>query len=739
MQLSRFVLTSLLLIPACRADADAKLSDQDALAVVIDELVEDDRPLVYVHSEPIAAGADLRAYRPDALGGVDDPIEVETESWLVWIDDEPGALFSHANRFVLVDCETGETTVHDERWWPMLDGEALFVDPYEYDGMVHRDAAFDSDPAPLAEDVTCDGKPGKALVINGWEEGETLEESLDTGAQDMRALLAAAGFETTYHGPDGKDGVAGPATPQALSAWFDQAAKELEAGDTLVVYLAGHGTTVDGVVPRDNGYAGTVFETSLRSWLAKIDECVNVVVMIESCRSGSFVDGLQDSVNLLLTSTNKTKPAYNDIDRGSFFKSDTNPNDRGPEFTSSMNGILLDTLLMPAEIERIRMSAESNGQSFWEAAFADAFANSRQDDLAEQSGWSCPQSVHGNRGANKTPEVVAPACSENMPDDDDDTNPGDDDDDDDTTPPSNTCEALPDAAQTDLGRAAALIFGGTPDDAMAGVCTEGMPLPEGNETLHSDGTKVGIAVSEVDALWLGTSLTCGTFGGFSGCANQASAVPGLTTPTRTHELLNDLHCEFWQGEQLLLCPSGVRLRRGGDRDHGGDVRADSRDERGLPVSVRLRPRSRWQREQQLPRQCRVPGGLLRQHGCVVRRDARRQRHLAHGRHGRLRRRPRDGRQPGAHHHRRPRHQPCAAHLGGRPRTRLLPLHRVPPHGRLRSGERVVGRRDPGGERGPASVAALRRAHLLLSPRARSEWRRRARRRLRSWLRWSALR
>lgn len=558
MRLKTLALATVLLASCDRgAASDAKLTADEAVVLVTEELVDSDRALVHVHAEPLQPGVDLRAYLPEALGE-GTPIEVTSESWLVWIDDEPGAFFDHATRFVLVDCETGEASVQDQRWWPMLDGQALFIDPYVYEERAARSGALGEDSQASAADVTCDGKPGKALVINGFEEGQTLGDSLERGAQDMRAVLGAAGFETTYHGPVGNDGVAGPATTPALEAWFDKAAKELKPGDTLVVYLAGHGTTIDGQVPRNDGWAGGVSEVTLRRWLAKIDECVNVIVMIESCKSGSFVDGLQDSVNLLITSTNKKKSAYADLDRW-FFSSDTNAGDKGPEFTSSVNNTLLQTLVEAQDVARLKKEAEMAGQSFWEATFADVFKNSRADDFAEQRGWSCPQSVHGNRGAGKTPVVQAPVCSEPMPDDgtmpDDD---GDDDDDStDPTPQPNSCEALPAAAQADLGRAAALLFGGTPDDAAAQVCTEAMPLPEGNETLHSDGVKIGFAAGEVDTLLLDVEVTCSDTGGFGGCGKQAAAAPHLTAPSPTQQILGDFHCEFFAGDQLLLCPIGA--------------------------------------------------------------------------------------------------------------------------------------------------------------------------------------
>ena len=52
----------------------------------------------------------------------------ERNAWFAWLNDDPQAFFSHPTRFVFLDVLTGEIKITDEEWWPVLNGESLFMD-----------------------------------------------------------------------------------------------------------------------------------------------------------------------------------------------------------------------------------------------------------------------------------------------------------------------------------------------------------------------------------------------------------------------------------------------------------------------------------------------------------------------------------------------------------------------------------------------------------------------------------
>ncbi|HVS04477.1 MAG TPA: hypothetical protein VMT16_17070 [Thermoanaerobaculia bacterium] len=54
--------------------------------------------------------------------------EVGAPTWFGWIDDDPYAFFAHPGRFVFVDAASGEVEVVPVSWWPLLDGESLWMD-----------------------------------------------------------------------------------------------------------------------------------------------------------------------------------------------------------------------------------------------------------------------------------------------------------------------------------------------------------------------------------------------------------------------------------------------------------------------------------------------------------------------------------------------------------------------------------------------------------------------------------
>lgn len=102
------------------------VSRQEAADIVVRRLVDPatlDRPVVaWLTREPLSPGAEVWPFDVP-----EETTTVERPTWFAWIDDHPQAFFAHPTRFVFIDAESGAVEVKQARWWPVLDGESLFM------------------------------------------------------------------------------------------------------------------------------------------------------------------------------------------------------------------------------------------------------------------------------------------------------------------------------------------------------------------------------------------------------------------------------------------------------------------------------------------------------------------------------------------------------------------------------------------------------------------------------------
>ncbi len=236
-----------------------------------------------------------------------------------------------------------------------------------------------------------------AIVINGWEPGENGEENLSTDAEMMVDILHRDGFQTTYFGPENanmpddirKTGL----NLDAVGEWFRTAGNQLSAGDTLVVYIASHGWATE----EGEGFLAGISEGLLKVYLDNVEQAVNIVVVLQGCKSGAFIDGLMDVSDLTLTATNGTDPSYGDLDPGGVLDiPDSNPNDRGSEFTS---GFVEDWQEIRADADQ-REQAEARASrlmtNIWQETSALSFLSAVEKDASYHKGWSFPQAARGS-------------------------------------------------------------------------------------------------------------------------------------------------------------------------------------------------------------------------------------------------------------------------------------------------------------------------------------------------------
>jgi hypothetical protein len=106
------------------------MSRAEAIEVVFDVLVPaelDHSVTAFLCMDMLAAG--------DVIGPWDEEERervITSPTWFCWIDDDPQGFFEHATRFVFIDAVTGAVEIAAEGWWPVLNGESLFMSDAEW-------------------------------------------------------------------------------------------------------------------------------------------------------------------------------------------------------------------------------------------------------------------------------------------------------------------------------------------------------------------------------------------------------------------------------------------------------------------------------------------------------------------------------------------------------------------------------------------------------------------------------
>ncbi len=62
----------------------------------------------------------------------DEPVvTISVLTWFGWVNDAPQAFFEHPTRYVLINAQNGSYEVLTKKWWPVLDGESLWMSEEE--------------------------------------------------------------------------------------------------------------------------------------------------------------------------------------------------------------------------------------------------------------------------------------------------------------------------------------------------------------------------------------------------------------------------------------------------------------------------------------------------------------------------------------------------------------------------------------------------------------------------------
>ena len=368
----------------------AGLSQAEAAELVLAQLVQPLDPadplIVFAWPQPLTPQDQLQAYAFPRATPAPQPAVITGESWFFWIEDYPGALFAHPSRFVLVERATGSVTAWDENWWPTLNGSALWPAESDYwneanwvfsnntGRPINLSAAAQRRSTGLARAARrAPASPGdRAVVANAHNMGERLGEEFETSANQMYDALTASGFTTTYFTHYNSLGNPSPAGHDVFGVndfyrAISDAAQQMQAGETFVLYLAGHGlNSEDGL-----GEIGDVLEGPLADSLRGFAPGVHVVVILDACYSGTFIDSLTDIADVIITSSSDDRPGYGDLD----WEDDPNPEDTGLEFSS---GFIEDWNLIEADPVEKKFLEDAEGQlyrlsNYWERLAAESY------------------------------------------------------------------------------------------------------------------------------------------------------------------------------------------------------------------------------------------------------------------------------------------------------------------------------------------------------------------------------
>ena len=410
----------LIFLSACGGSVDSEtdarssgkaLTFEEAAQVVLDELVKpeelDHELIVFGWPEPLTMEDELHPYAVENLTLSGESIPVDQDAWLFWIEDVPAALFKHHTRFVLVDVETGEFSSSVQDWWPVLNGESLFVDDetywdesiWIYSNLDWKPTPKSSSPRTLKSAVSIlpdiqvgETDTGHGLVVHGWSEGQSGGADLEASAFTMSIFLKNSGFDTTTIGTDIQD------RPGQIIDWILKKSEVVKSGETVMIYLAGHGWETDqtgAVLLGEQKF----WESDLVNWLDFFEPDVHVIVVVDACFSGSWIDGLRTVADVTITSTSAHDYAYTDIDS----ELDPNHDDIGTEFSSGFAEDWLEILNDTAQQEDARSRAKNPGTSYWQEVAALSYLSAVEKDYAHIKGLSFPNMVRGDASTRVSP------------------------------------------------------------------------------------------------------------------------------------------------------------------------------------------------------------------------------------------------------------------------------------------------------------------------------------------------
>jgi len=249
------------------------LSKEDAILLVLAEVVGENDYYVYMLDEILDSGALITIPRPEG----DYNISLDRDVWFFYLDEEPLAPFAHSTHLVLVNVDDAEYTVYDEEYYPIIDGisywstleereneenviypaepefelEEMNLSGVEYHYKIDYLGAPGSGvpagtPVPFDDDLCCDGVEKKkyGLVMQGYD--EQMFKSDTVNAYNMLKLRGYSNDDITYLTADEGDALSdGQTSIASLAAALNNIIRNAKCCDEVFIYFSTHGASVN--------------------------------------------------------------------------------------------------------------------------------------------------------------------------------------------------------------------------------------------------------------------------------------------------------------------------------------------------------------------------------------------------------------------------------------------------------------------------------------------------------------
>lgn len=310
-------------------------------------LAAGDSVIAFGKRKPLPAGTRVTPYRKRGTS-----TKLRSKSWFFWIDDDPRAQFEHSTRYVFINARTGKIKVLKVKWWPLIDGKAPWFTPSAYWKKSNWAYSNVTPPAGFARVRASAPSPTVRQAASTAECAVLIAGSNDAKAgflddvDGMERAIKGFGYTTTKIKPPDKNGKA------EFEAAVDAAVKD--GCKNALLYIASHG----GKESMDMG-KGSYTAANLKALIEKYPTTTFKVVL-QGCKTGSWIDPLAGKTEIIITSTDATKPSYSaDPDTAS----DPNPDDKGSEFTSGLVEDLELILKTPGHLQRVQNCINGNPPS----------------------------------------------------------------------------------------------------------------------------------------------------------------------------------------------------------------------------------------------------------------------------------------------------------------------------------------------------------------------------------------
>ena len=302
------------------------------------------------------------------------------------VDLDPLARFAHRVTYIIVSKNPGDILMdYDALWTPTLNGApTLTGDIYAADYAKNLWQNFTNNVLSDERNVKKPrrvivirngGEVEGSIVVNGNNPGQYPDAGISTDAENM------GDFYEDFEEMSETEELSPPNNTETDLRNAIQGMADAGVNDCSI-YIVTHGNS-DVLVMGNSTMTADEFSSMLSDFSS-----ITFKVIIDACKSGSFVDDLSalSNVGIVVTATDSEKSSYGDIDG----PSDHNPTDTGGEWTS---GFLedLDENTESAAWGDILEYASINGVSPKVVLYYRCFDSAWEKDYARILGLSLPQ------------------------------------------------------------------------------------------------------------------------------------------------------------------------------------------------------------------------------------------------------------------------------------------------------------------------------------------------------------